>query len=101
MTLEEYRRQLQQLVNEEPKGREELEKLFGEVWDTQELQACFDVDSFRAPFVHVRAKTDGKSQTLMFQHRPRLYFPADLTVNAVGFAAQVGAWVEENLGDDA
>jgi len=47
---------------------------YGKVWDTQELQAEFEVDSFLAPYVLVRRKSDGKRGTLQFQHMPRYYF---------------------------
>lgn len=54
--------------------REELQNLFGEVWNTSELQRDFEVISFRAPCVAVVRKSDGKSGTLQFQHSPRYYY---------------------------
>jgi len=54
--------------------REELEARFGEVWDTAQLTAQFEVESFLAPFCMVRRKSDGALGTLEFQHRPRFYF---------------------------
>lgn len=54
--------------------RDELQNKFGQVWNTRELQEDFEVISFRAPFVAVVRKSDGKSGTLQFQHSPRYYY---------------------------
>lgn len=54
--------------------RQEFEQVYGQVWDTDELQATFNVDSFAAPFVFVTRKSDGKRGSLKFSHRPRFYF---------------------------
>lgn len=54
--------------------REELEVKYGQVWDTQQLQADFIVNGFMAPFVGVTRKSDGKKGCLEFQHSPRYYF---------------------------
>ena len=53
--------------------REEFEQAYGQVWDTDELQANFKVASFMAPFVFVTRKSDGKKGSLKFSHRPRFY----------------------------
>lgn len=54
--------------------REEVEKRYGKVWDTAELQEEFEVQGFIAPFVSVIRKSDAKQGTLMFQDSPRFYF---------------------------
>ena len=54
--------------------RKELEKVYGQVWDTQELQRDFSVQGFLAPCVSVTRKSDGVKGTLEFQHMPRFYF---------------------------
>jgi len=54
--------------------REELEKLYGEVYDTSQLQQAFTVHSFCAPCCSVTRKSDGAKGLLEFQHRPRYYF---------------------------
>lgn len=54
--------------------REELEKQFGEVYDTKEVQEAFVVHQFVAPYVSVTRKSDGARGTLMFLHSPRFYF---------------------------
>ena len=54
--------------------RQRLEKVEGQVWDTQELSRDFEVLSFLAPFVVVIRKVDNVKGTLTFQHRPRFYF---------------------------
>jgi hypothetical protein len=67
------RRRLAQ-INVEPGSRESLEAEHGQVWDTSELGADFDVTGFMAPFVVVRRKSDGVKGSLEFQHSPRFYF---------------------------
>ena len=48
---------------------------YGEpVWTTDELREEFEVESFAAPFIIVRRKSDGKKGSITFQHQPRLYF---------------------------
>lgn len=54
--------------------RQRLEERHGQVWDTDQLQADFEVRSFLAPFVLVRRKSDGVEGTVEFQARPRFYF---------------------------
>jgi len=54
--------------------REDLEKEFGQVWDTDQLRADFEVVGFRAPWVVVRRRTDGVEGSMEFQHHPRFYF---------------------------
>jgi hypothetical protein len=46
----------------------------GQTWGTKSLQEDFEVLGFGAPFVAVRRKSDGKTGTLEFRHRPRVYF---------------------------
>jgi len=53
--------------------RAELEARYGQLWDTQELQAEFSVEGFMAPFVSVTRKSDGAKGMLTFSHRPRFY----------------------------
>lgn len=55
-------------------NREELEKQYGRVWDTNELQADYTVEGFGAPIVVVTRKADGVRGSLEFQHSPRFYF---------------------------
>ena len=55
-------------------SREDMEALYGEVWDTTELQRDFNVESFLAPLVIVRRKSDGQRGTLDFIHHPRFYY---------------------------
>jgi len=55
--------------------RKELEAAYpGDVYDTQELQEKFTVDSFAAPCVVVYRKVDGVKGTLEFTHSPRFYY---------------------------
>ena len=71
---EAARRAMVAEINTEPDPRAELEARYGQVWNTEELSADFDVQGFMAPFVVVRRKSDNKKGTLTFQHSPRFYF---------------------------
>ena len=71
---ESVRRDLVQRVNANAAERQALEKVHGQVWDTAELQADFEVIGFASPLVIAVEKTTGKRGSLFFQHRPRLYF---------------------------
>ena len=61
-------------INTNPSDRELLEADHGQVWDPQELSRDFVVDSFMAPFIVVKRKSDDAIGTMMFQHSPRFYF---------------------------
>lgn len=56
------------------KERISLEIKHGQVWDTDEVQRDFVVESFLAPFVFVKRRSDGIRGTMIFQHSPRFYF---------------------------
>ena len=57
-----------------PEVRKLSKTQYGQVWETQELAADFEVIGFMAPFVAVRRKSDGKKGSLEFQHSPRFYY---------------------------
>lgn len=57
-----------------PKTREELERGFGQVWNTAELAAQFVITAIIDDQVVVRRKADNKVGTLHYQNEPRLYF---------------------------
>lgn len=59
-------------MNDEAK--KELEKIYGQVWDTTQLQGDFVVHSFLAPVVNVTRKSDNQIGSLQFQHMPRFYY---------------------------
>ena len=71
---ETIRRQMTNELNSKESERERLEKEYGQVWDTSELQRAFTVTGFMAPFVVVIRKSDGVKGSLMFQNSPRYYF---------------------------
>ncbi len=58
------------------KERQRLIDQYGEgnVWNTDELQKEFEVQSFAAPFCIVRQRSTGKRGAVSFQHSPRFYF---------------------------
>ena len=58
----------------EQNSRESLEKIHGQVWDTQELQRDFIVEGFSYGIVVVRRKSDNTQGTLDFTHMPRYYY---------------------------
>lgn len=76
---EGVRRVMVAAINIEPGSREALEQEHGQVWDTDQLRAEFEVTGFMAPFVVVTRRADGVVGSLMFQHSPRFYvgFTAD------------------------
>ncbi len=74
MLADEIRREMTEDINSRCLDREALEKLHGQVWNTQELQQDFEVIGFAAPCVVVERKSDGVKGSVMFQHRPRFYF---------------------------
>lgn len=61
-------------INSNPKNRENMEDVYGEIWDTKELSRDFEVFQFLSPFVLVRNKDTSEVGTIMFQHKPRFYF---------------------------
>lgn len=71
---EQHRKQLQEEINAVQASREALEKKYGEVLDTKQLQEHYRVEGFLAPFVVVTRLSDMQKGSLMFQHEPRFYF---------------------------
>lgn len=71
---EAIRREEQRELNQNVGEREELEKRYGRVWNTEELIEEFEALGFLAPYVVVRVRASGKKGSLQFQHSPRLYF---------------------------
>lgn len=71
---EELRIALSKDINAEGLEREALEKKWGPVWDTKEVQKVFRIHGFLAPFVSVTRLEDGAKGALTFQHWPRYYF---------------------------
>jgi hypothetical protein len=61
-------------VNAAQAERQTLEQRYGHVWDADELREQFVVLGFRAPFVVVERKADGRRGSLEFQAYPRYYF---------------------------
>ena len=61
-------------VKDYGRSPEEVQKVATEKWTTTELQRDFWVESFSAPLVIVRRKSDGKRGSLEFGHSPRIYF---------------------------
>jgi len=68
------RRALVAEINSGDADRAELERKYGQVWNTEELSRDFEVTGFMAPFVVVKRKSDGVKGSLMFRHSPRFYF---------------------------
>lgn len=81
-TTETFRRQEVQNINGQVQTdnaaieRARLEEQYGKgnVWNTTELQARFQVISFAAPYCVVKERGTGKQGVVAFQHSPRFYF---------------------------
>lgn len=71
---EELRIALSKDMNMEGLERDALEKKWGQVWDTKQVQQVFKIHGFLAPFVSVTRLSDGVKGALTFQHLPRYYF---------------------------
>lgn len=71
---ETERMALAYFINNNPKTREELEKEFGQVWDTEQAKEDFVFQGFAAPFASVVRKRDNEQMLLCFQHAPRFYW---------------------------
>jgi len=71
---EDIRRLEQAQLNAAAGSREVLEKQYGQVWDTDQLQDDFQVLGFAAPIVVVCRRSDNQKGSLTFQHSPRFYF---------------------------
>lgn len=68
------RRKKQRRIVPPPRSRDDLEREFGRVWDTQEVAAEFVITSIIGNEVVVRKKADSVVGTLSYQNEPRLYF---------------------------
>ncbi len=68
------RRDIVHDINSNPGNREQLEKQYGEVYTTDEVDELFEITGFIAPFVVVRRRADDVKGTMMFQDNPRYYF---------------------------
>jgi hypothetical protein len=68
------RQQKVEEINREPKTREQLEEIYGQVWDSAEVARDFVITGFLAPLVAACRKADGQKGSLWFQHGPRFYF---------------------------
>ena len=71
---EEIRRHEAARLDRRRQERDKLERIYGQVWDTDELTEQFEVLGFRAPYVVVRDLDTREEGSLKFQHEPRYYF---------------------------
>ena len=61
-------------VDNEDWERVRLEAKYGKVYNTQEVQAEFEIEGFMAPYVVCTSRRTKERGTMEFQHQPRLYF---------------------------
>jgi len=61
-------------LEEREQFKDDLVGTYGAVWDTGQMTEEFKVETFMAPYVIVRRRSDGVKGTLKFTHRPRFYF---------------------------
>lgn len=69
-----FRKLMAAEINSVMSERQQLECVYGKVWDTEEVTEEFEILGFLAPFVSAKRKSTGKTGTLVFQHQPRFYF---------------------------
>ena len=63
-----------QYGEEKKMDKSELEELYGEVFNTSEVQVKYQIESFLAPFCFAKERETGKDCVLQFQHEPRFYW---------------------------
>ena len=71
--LEAMHRRIVDLLSQ-PRSREELESVFRQVWDEQQVAEDFEVLGFTDERMDVRRKLDGAIGSLGYQDKPRFYF---------------------------
>jgi hypothetical protein len=71
---ERIRGMLSKMINHHPSTREQLEELYGQVWDEKQIAEDFRTITTSAPLVVLRRKSDGRFCTMMFQREPYLFF---------------------------
>ena len=77
---ESFRREAVAQINSEVESNDEdlerarLEKLHGKVYNTQEVQAEFDIEGFIFTCYRTSQAKSKISGTMEFQHSPRFYF---------------------------
>lgn len=57
-----------------PRSRKELEHVYGQVWDDEELHIDFEIFDFVGDSLDVRRRSNGEEGCLGYQDEPRLYF---------------------------
>jgi hypothetical protein len=57
-----------------PRSREELEAVFRQVWDEQQVLQDYEVLGITGDVVDVRRKADGSLGSVSYQDKPRFYF---------------------------
>jgi hypothetical protein len=67
-----YRRIVE--LRSQPRSRAELQAVFRQVWDEQELAGDFEILGFVDEAVEVLRKADGQLGSLSYQDKPRFYF---------------------------
>lgn len=77
---EGMRREIADAINSSVESKDEqaecarLEKMYGDVWNREQLEEAFKVTADFSPFCRVQRKSDGVEGTLMYQYNPLLYF---------------------------
>lgn len=71
---ERRRAELLAEINARQWPRARLVEIYGEVWDSSEFFALFEVEQYLAPVVLARRRADNVEGTAFFQHSPRFYW---------------------------
>jgi len=69
-----WRRKRSAEINRNAKTREELELVWGQVWNHLQLRRDFNRFFFINPVLICVDRKTGKQGTLLFQYSPRVYF---------------------------
>ena len=72
--MEEKERLLEELKEAYPDVHQAIQEKGGECWTTEEVQEEFESLGFMAPFCTARKRETHKKGTLLFVHRPRIYY---------------------------
>ena len=73
---EKRRKEMVAQINRNPVQRDILEEHYGKgnVWDTKEVTAEFNIEGFMAPLCVATRRADGVRGSIYFQDHPRFYY---------------------------
>ena len=72
--MEEKVALLEELKEAYPDVYQAIQEEEGECWTTEEVVEEFEIIGFLAPFCTAKRRETGEKGTLLFVHRPRVYY---------------------------